>query len=533
MAPDTGSTPNAPSRIPVLTTVTGLVLMVAIVVFQSGDSGLGHHAGYAGALWMFLPLFLGIFFLLEAWRIVPPLKELRQDSPMPTLAGFNRSTLNLAALAQVGLFGYVLFVSIADIPRLILGMLAFMLSVLILGRIALLLRLTVPKWLGLILMPIITLLAIFRGALHIITGNVGGVASAVGNAVVRLLPPLAPVAFLGKDLAGGAPIAIEQVALPLVYFVLAAALVSVLVFVKKPLVRVLATAVVLVALYFGVGFSTHRVDKATSQAIDRAIVVADDSIWPGYRLADMRFAVRDGKSELFFRHGEEPKRRPETIPVLAYTATMVDGEPTLHVLGFQPTRALYDLFAADPPQKVIDSYVGMLAHEGFHSFQFETMDETLSGDEAGETDAPEATDPSQLAATLDATGGYVALWNAELHAAYLYLEGPGGLDEYLDAREERLAFERAALGDDFDDFARWFQTMEVLEGTARYVEMKGIPGEERLNSFYLYMRDGVDATERPYTSGMARALILDRLTPDWKADFDFDELVIERGMSER
>lgn len=519
--------------LPGIALAAGVIVTLAVAVLLD-EGGLTYHAGYAGAVWMFLPFPLGILFLVAAWRDVLDRDGLR-TAGRAGLLSFAEQAVLIALFSQVGLAAYVLTAEPAAFARFLLGVAAFMAGALIIATVALLFRLLFPAWLGYVLIPLVTLLGAVRGLVYIITGNLGGAPAAIGEAVSRLSPPVAPIAFLAKDLASASPLAAEQLVIPIVHLVVVIVLIVALALIPQRVARIGAIALAAILLYLGSGLSTHRVDRATLTAIDQAVVSTERDLWPGYRLDDMRFAVRDGGHELFFRYGGRIERRPQTFEPLAYTATVVDGEPTLHVLGFQPTRALYDPFASNDPQATVDSYVGMLAHEGFHSFQFGGMEGFVEpGDEEGaepgegedaasETLSPSADGPA-LEAVLDADPAYRGLWDTEMNALFRFLAQGADLTEYTAARTARQEFERDSLGDDDHGvLQRHQETMELFEGTARYIEMRALPGDYRESPFFAALRDGVATVDRPYTSGMGRALALDRLTPGWKVDYDFEE----------
>lgn len=94
------------------------------------------------------------------------------------------------------------------------------------------------------------------------------------------------------------------------------------------------------------------------------------------------------------------------------------------------------------------------------------------------------------------------------------------LSEYRESRRQRLE----AMP---EETAEAEIRCELIEGTAYYVEGKVyemLSGEEAYEEKYV---DGIGAFEggrgKYYRTGMAKCLILDQLSPDWKDTFDFTQ----------
>lgn len=494
----------------------GLGLIALVALLEGGVSTERFHIGYAGAYWMLLPLPLGLVFNALAVRYFP-----RSSEQIPSQnTRFLRAGLACGALAQLGLFAYTMLFSFSNMPRVLLGSAVFMLGALILMAFAAILRRGTARWLSWVLMVLFTIFGLIRGLVYIITGNMGGIPGTLGSIAVRLSPPLSRLAFLAKDIAAGSSIDPLRFLLPIAYLIVLLLLLAAVSTEGGWLKRSLLAAGALLLLVFSTGFSNHRVDAFTLQAFDNAMALTDnDAIWPGFAMREIQFAVRDGKGEIYFQDGAQPVYGPETIDVLAYTATLAEGKPTLHVLGYEETRALQDPLAILRPEAAEDLYVSILTHEAFHGFQFTQLGDPLENDSLSQMQAYEG-----LGAALNAMPAYNQAWDAELFAAYQFLEGEAALSPYLAARDAREAIEKANLSpEDFETYRQSQAIMERIEGTARYVELLSLPGEPRTHGLYQRLQTGTTSSERYYTSGMARALILDQTAPAWKQSYSFLE----------
>lgn len=499
----------------------GLILMLGAALLERPAGNGVFHMGYAGAVWMLLPLLMGIVHLLLAGRFF----ERREALDRGRIAPYAKSGLLCSALALAGLFVYTVIFSPRNLPAVLLGSLLFGFSAVLLLLFAALLRLTLPRWLAWPLMIAFTIFGWLRGIVYIITGNMGGVVAAIGDIVVWMSPPLARIAYLAKDAASGVALAPQRFVLPVVYGL---ALIILLLAASARgswLKRLVITVAAFALLFAGAKFSTRTIDALTMESFEKAMLLTDnDAIWPGFAMRDIQFAVRDGKGELFFRDGRSPAWRPETIDVLAYTATFVDGEPTLHVLGYEETRALHDLIGISRTEETLSQYVSILTHEAFHGHQFAQLGDPSQDHGLGDMQAYEL-----LGAELNADPDYTQLWNREMNAIYLFLSGDAEVAGYLTTRAEREAYEREHLAEaDFEQYRISQELMERMEGTARYVELMSLPGDYRDNPLFTRLDTGSGGSERYYTSGMGRALILDKLTPGWKETYSFgDALPVE------
>lgn len=497
----------------------GILVLAVVVVFQGG---LGFHSGYAGLFWMLLPIVLAPLFLFYSWRQLPLEMGISGQSLAKRVKTLVPQLLVAGLLSQVALVFYTLLIEAAKMPRIVLGVIIFGLTITLLALIAIFLRLSVPKWLGTILIVLTGLLSIVKGFLFLITGNAGGTVALVGRTFTQLLPPFAQVVYLGKDLLDGSPTLPSRFILPLLYLIFMLVLVLLKTRTGSTRLKAGAALFALGLLLLGANYSPRRVDPTTLNAFDQAVAITNRGIWPGYRMEQIRFAVRSGRGELFFMHDQQPTYGPATLEVLAFTATNESGLSTLHVLDFETTRALYDVFGSNSPEETMDSYVSVLTHEGFHGFQFQKMEST-----EGEENRLSMMNFQEIGQALNKDTDYNRLWKEELNALFRYLENETDLNVYLQARASRQSYEQSKLSEqDYWAYHQGQEVMEMLEGTARYIEMMSLPRDYQDSDFYKRLETGINGAERYYTSGMGRALILDRVQPDWKERFDFNQILV-------
>ncbi len=503
----------------VITMVVGLGLTWLVV---ASPLAAEEYVGRYGFFWMILPLPLSLVLMGLARRYFGRRGQIAD--PRMQLGAYLGAALLCGFLAQIGMLAYTIFTEPSTIVDIIPAVLVYVLSVLILAFLALVLRTTLPRWLAYPLMILLTFLGIVRGILYIISGNVGGAVAFIGRVLVLIAPPVNLVAFLAKDAAATFTVTPERFVLPFAYLLFVMALAASRLWPKgKRLQKVGAIALGFVVLVLGANFSTHRVDPVTQQALEVAIERSERGLWPNYRLGEVQVAIRDGGGELFLRDGAEAVYREATLGVLAYTATVVEGVPTLHVLPYEPSRAMYDPLGNVAPELAFDSYVSMLVHEGFHAYQMGDMGDGFLAESELDFDSVERSRQA-----LAGLSEYNELWNVELQSAYDFLENQGAFAAYDEARRAREDFERASLGEaDYLVYEAWFRQMETLEGTAFYVEMMSMPGEMQDSPQYqrLNTRDNrrisLGVQDWYYESGLARALILGLVEPNWQVNFDF------------
>lgn len=214
---------------------------------------------------------------------------------------------------------------------------------------------------------------------------------------------------------------------------------------------------------------------------------------------------------------------------IAFYQDFQDSLPSFLVSIF-PYRIMWNLIMGET-----DTYIAALEHESFHVFQGTVVPERLAAAEfANQYDNQYPWD--------DATSE--AAWQAEVDLlqaavrAKTDAEAAQLAQDFLAQRDER----RAAMGLN-DDLITFEQEREWLEGLAKYAEVTigqvaaasptytPLPELADDEDFHAYaMRErywsgqvgetgrlsGREGGTRFYYTGMAQAILLDRLLPDWK-----------------
>ena len=247
---------------------------------------------------------------------------------------------------------------------------------------------------------------------------------------------------------------------------------------------------------------------------------------------------------------------PQAFTVIVgeqWAASMTTKEWTAIGLRQQIRQDLPAPLAAIVPFRLVnrllvrgsDGYISLLAHESFHAFQGTAVPERLAS--AEKSLAAEAAYPWQ-------DDGLQADWQAELDllAAALAAESEAETSvltsQFLSQRQQRR--QAAGLTDAQIDFER---QREWLEGLARYVELEiwrqaaqsnyqPIPALvddidfDEYSGFDTRWSQEVDQIGRManddgegrfYYTGMAQAVLLDRLLPGWKGTAFADGVFLE------
>lgn len=208
--------------------------------------------------------------------------------------------------------------------------------------------------------------------------------------------------------------------------------------------------------------------------------------------------------------------------------------------------------AADLFLRNSEAYVGAVLHEGFHAFQG--------------TQAPEKFDAANWA-TIRQEGNYPAeeetfreAWQAELELLKAAVKAEGEEEvmeltgQFLAQREARRT--AAGLSAELIDYER---QLEWLEGLAFYTELEmlrlayshseyrpveGMGGDPEFDGYRTFetrwqqevnqiaLMAGNEGNVRFYYSGMAQAVLLDRLRPGWKEEIFAEEVFLEDLLQE-
>lgn len=282
-----------------------------------------------------------------------------------------------------------------------------------------------------------------------------------------------------------------------------------------------------------------------------------------FRLEDYTVAFYDGKNDYVIVNSDTEittQKREPVMDTLVATAWETDGEyqvlcPTVEKLqglvnmlmpAAQVQTTPEDTDSANTDNAYTqESHVATIWHEAFHCYQltnYEQGIEKLIGAEDRET--ANVADTNLIVTEVDGNEQVVNLYKKEI-ALLEKAINEDDLDvvkeiilEYKQLDEERKEFLSSEC-----QLAEAYYT--VMEGTAYYVEKLAYANlqqpekqDDRTNKNVVWDINQTSANDiklEPYTKGTnkyynigrAQCLILDKLSPDWKADYDFSRELIE------
>lgn len=247
---------------------------------------------------------------------------------------------------------------------------------------------------------------------------------------------------------------------------------------------------------------------AVVEALDE---VAARELWPGFDPRRIPIAIFDGEATWLFRHpapsdGFEPAagHAPElAVHRFAGRHPAITANSSADIGGVSTATLLPSVLA--PP---VENVAALLAHECFHVFQRERHPGWVGNE------AVLFTYPVEDRAAL-------ALRRLETLALRYALDAAGDADARawaITALEQRQARFRLLPS----DCVQYERATEWNEGLATWVEhtaLRRAPHEGALRREY----PAIAVRERCYGSGLALALLLDRIAPGWPARLEVDD----------
>ncbi len=268
----------------------------------------------------------------------------------------------------------------------------------------------------------------------------------------------------------------------------------------------------------------------------------------GFCLSDYPVAMYDGKAEYVFENGEMKKRAP-VLETFAGTVYPVENHFEVIVPTVEQFEQLMSLTGGaegivagsgyGPPEQKATIW-----HEAFHGYQlteFAVLGEKVTPEElheefVGNTGEKEKSEEQWIVEEVDEKPDVRRKLEQEIKLLKKAVSD-SDIDEvhrtvleYSQRRRQRM--------EEMPDKAREAEVRcELTEGTAYYVESsvyRMASGQQAYEERYL---DGLYEYEngrgKYYRTGFAKCLILDRLDPNWKENFDFtkglDEVIEEYG----
>ncbi len=217
--------------------------------------------------------------------------------------------------------------------------------------------------------------------------------------------------------------------------------------------------------------------------------------------------VNYGSVEFRSFHGRVRKQRPQ-YP-LAFSAVPTEEGPVLKVMPFRDFRNIYDM-GSSAHDDVEKDYLSMLVHEGFHCYQMDHGMEGLVDEYQGQGKWLNAADRQvfyELVKRLDHDPEYQKLWCASMEGLMTWKKGGGRLDYDRAGLALEAYMDRSLSRDRSQLYHEQVQEMELLEGTARFMENLILAYyNKKLNGEFA--GNFIQGTEKFYVSGSLKTAIL-------------------------
>ncbi|MCX7922581.1 MAG: hypothetical protein N3B21_11330 [Clostridia bacterium] len=296
--------------------------------------------------------------------------------------------------------------------------------------------------------------------------------------------------------------------------------------------------IISLCLYFG----SRGLPEKNRELYNRAYSISnavESRIWSGFHFNQYPVAVRKRSTE-YVLQGRKETKREAVLPVTAATAyKMKDGMNILipckedmdslgqmaEGLSGSGDELFTAQFALDKEAMPDNRYIAILYHEGLHALQLDNYFERMTNILPKHKDD---IDFNGMLGEIDGQTGIMDLYKKETKTLYGIIKSKDkaefktGIKEYLAIRSEREKAVKSRLGaKKAEDFIRYENFYELMEGTARYMEIRiaEILKDEKLYDEYLdSLQESGTGREKYYRSGMGICLVLDKLSSEWKDD---------------
>lgn len=251
-----------------------------------------------------------------------------------------------------------------------------------------------------------------------------------------------------------------------------------------------------------------------------------------YETDDFKVRIFDGDNDYVGTSDGKWSKEKALLDVIAGTTLPVNDEYQAIVPSYEKMKGLTDIvggiaslqndgeeaFSNDTFTE--NMYTATICHEVFHSWQLTNFEDSIvngshsyNGDrEAIILNEIDTNEELKASVCKEAELLYKAYFENDTEQKYNLIK------EALKESEERNVklSENAANTEYF---------VENIEGSARYIEAmayKDLAGEEEFNDYYLGEFTYIDGSEKYYTLGFLRCLLLDQVNPGWQSEFTYD-----------
>lgn len=292
-------------------------------------------------------------------------------------------------------------------------------------------------------------------------------------------------------------------------------------------------------------------EKAVYEDARNLQAKVDEIGFSDLRLTDYPVAMYDGKNDYVFYQDRVEKRNP-VLETFAGTAYPVDGHFEVIIPTLERFDSLLSLAGgmetlASGTGYAQEEQIATIWHETVHAWQlsnFDIMGEKITAKEMAEEiedmkDESMESEEQLIVRTVDQNDEVKKGIEQELNMLKGIVTGSGmsdgNIDEVKNAVLEYRELEKQRREKMPKEAAAAEQRCELTEGTAYYMEanvLKMQSGEKKYKERYIQtLAEFEGGRGKYYQIGMAKCLILDALSPDWKETLDFtkslDELLDE------
>lgn len=271
--------------------------------------------------------------------------------------------------------------------------------------------------------------------------------------------------------------------------------------------------ILIVVLSFSIcRLKPDTIDDETLDTIEIASEkVKNMELWPDYNLDEYPIAVRSDNIEFLYDNKEISKRSPR-LEVFAMTASLEDGYPVIYMGDIDMVRNMLSALNSLSEDEVRTQYISTLIHEGLHAKQIASgqVDDIVTDFKLGES----------IDNRLEKDEEYLKLMDIEKNVLADVIEGKKTKDDFLNARARRYMYQDGILSvSDSIALKEYQEYMEVVEGTARYVELKSYKSD---SDILKEVRLKYVGSSKYYSLGLGIAMALDELYPNWKEECGFN-----------
>lgn len=299
--------------------------------------------------------------------------------------------------------------------------------------------------------------------------------------------------------------------------------------------KIIYAAIGLLLAVSVIATGTYGLSKTDREIYDTAVELQtqmQENGFAGFGVEDKKIRFFDGTKDYVVYEGKVEKEEA-AFDTFVGTTSKMDGEYQVILPTYENFADMFALLGA--AQTVADgsmqfseenystnAHVTTLWHEAFHAWQFTNWEEEIFAQtkEAGITENDNMQEI--VVKDIDSKDELVVSFSNEMELlADAYETTDLEEKKTLVSKALDISMERKSQLSKKNVYVE--QYYETIEGTARYVEAQAyrlLEGEEAWRQMYLEEFAYSNGSGKYYEMGMYKCLLLDELTPQWKADFN-------------